>query len=228
MGPSDAPITTENPVMQDLRSGHAWLAVEHLLDDLRPASTDSRDSNNIKEGDARLSGSPIDAGKITDHGQIKSMSLPPGWVEGTPTLGGIGTRSFREVHPVVDPDATLCFFYRGLPVNEALGKTFRNILDMPPHELTQKEMSSISEILRDHDKKGHFTPLSVRTEDFNGKRVLTLNGRLPKTQEDLKEIVVDTEGTGRVVQEIYFQAPIATYPLYIKSVQDAMKSIEWK
>src|SRR5579862_9656937 len=55
--------------------------------------------------------------ELVNHGQIVNMAFAPGWVEGPPHefRAGPGTRSFREFHPQVDPAATLCFYYRGLP-----------------------------------------------------------------------------------------------------------------
>src|SRR5687768_13635992 len=92
--------------------------------------------------------------KITHHGQIAEMSLPRGWVEGSPYAfdGGLGTRSFRETHPPEDPDASLCFFYRGLPIAEDVGKSFKEILEKPPHVLPQPELKLVSEVLRDKSR----------------------------------------------------------------------------
>jgi hypothetical protein len=39
-----------------------------------------------------------------------------------------------------------------------------------------------------------------------------VDGRLNEKQADLKEILVDADGTGKAVQESYFQAPISALP----------------
>jgi hypothetical protein len=220
MGPSDAPLNFDPPKVQDVQYVHAaWQSFENLL----------AGSTKVKQGLDAVSKDSKEPGEtITDRGQIKSMTLPSGWEEGPSTSGGIGTRSFREVHPSEFPDAKLCFYYRGLPASEKAGENFKAILDKPAHILTGAEISSIGEILRGKDDKATFSPLMIKTEDVNGKRVLTVNGRLNERQDDLKEILVNADGTGRVVQEIYFQAPKELYTRYMKDAQNAMNTIEWK
>jgi hypothetical protein len=221
MGPVDAPTLLDKPRMHDVQYVHAKReAFEKLL------SNNSKASN--KGLGASMQGSQSDISTLTDHGQIAKMSLPPGWEEGPATSGGIGTRSFREVHPEADADAKLCFYYRGLPASDEAGKNFKQILDKQPHILTKNEIVSITEILRGKDDPKTFTPVMIRTEDINGKRVLTVNGRLNEKQADLKSILIDAEGTGTVVQEIYFQAPKELYLRYMKAARDAMNSIQWK
>jgi hypothetical protein len=165
---------------------------------------------------------------IENHGQIKKITLPAGWVEGPATKGGIGTRSFREWHPVSDPDAKLCFYYRGLPTSAAAGKKFREVLDKPPHILTKAEITSLGETMRGKEDQSIFSPIMIKTEELNGKLVLTVNGRVTDRQADVKSIYVDADGTGKVVQEIYFQAPKELYLRYMKAAREAMESIEWK
>ena len=178
--------------------------------------------------DARGQGSGSSAPTVANHGQIRSMTLPPNWVEGQSTSGGIGSRLFREVHPVDAPDAKLCFYYRGLPTREEVGNTFSAILAKPAHILSKGEINSISEILRGKDNPKTFSAQMIKTEDINGKRVLTLNGRLIQKQEDVKAILIDADGTGTVIQEIYFQAPKELYLRFMKGARDAMNSIVWK
>jgi hypothetical protein len=172
--------------------------------------------------------STISAPTVVNHGQIRRISLPANWVEGQSASGGIGSRSFREVHPVEAPDANLCFYYRGLPISEETGKHFRAMLNKPPHILTQTEIRSISEVLRGKDNPRKFSAQMIKSEDINGKRVLTVNGRLIEKQEDVKAMLVDADGTGTVIQEIYFQAPKELYLRFMKSARDAMNSIVWK
>jgi len=165
---------------------------------------------------------------IENHGQIARITLPAGWEEGPSTSGGVGVRSFREVHPVHDPDAKLCFYYRGLPTGEAAGKCFREILEKPAHILTKAEIASIGETMRGKDDSKVFSPIMIKTEDLNGKRILAINGRYSERQDDVKSVLVDADGSGRVVQEIYFQAPKELYLRYMKAAREAIESIEWK
>jgi len=169
--------------------------------------------------------------EIVNHGQIDRMTFPQGWVAGEPAPNpGIGSRSFREVYRSDDRDSSMCFFYRGLPVNDQAAQTFRAVLSVPAHELTQAEIEPLSEILRFKTpvKSEQFTMTSARTEDLNGKLVLIVEGRYTGGAEQIYEIYVDADGSGRFVQEIYFQAPKEQYERHFKEASDAINSIRWK
>lgn len=165
-----------------------------------------------------------------NHGQIMEMALPYGWVEGAPYQfrGGIGTRSFREVHPIDAPQAMLTFFYRGLPVSQECGDVFRAMLANPPHTLTEKEIRSLGDALRDKINPDDFLIYYAKTEDYNGKVVLCIEGRYKEVQEDVFEIFVDASGDGRAIQEIYFQAPKDSFAKYAKAAKESIRSIVWK
>jgi hypothetical protein len=83
-------------------------------------------------------------------------------------------------------------------------------------------------MLRERANPEVFHILSARTQDLNGKRVLLLEGRYTEIQKDLYEVFIDADGTGRVVQEVYFLAPKIEYLHYLKAVKIAFSSIEWK
>ncbi len=168
--------------------------------------------------------------EIVNHGQIEKMVVPEGWVEGPrPEYQGIGTRSLREFHPADAPDTQLCLFYRGLPVSDDTGEAFRSILNEPDHELSQEEVEWLKEILRERADPNVFELVSPpRTTFIGGKRVLTLEGFYRGTNKYLQEIFVNADGSGRVVQEIYFIAPQDDYSVHAAAAQQAFNSIAWK
>ncbi len=170
--------------------------------------------------------------KVKDHGQINSMDLPAGWnlkpSEGNP---GIGTRSYQEASPKNNPDVSLSFFYRGLPVPAQDGTNFKNVLEQKPHELSADELRSLSNVLSQK------TPLDsdqfkLRTEELNGKNVLVVEGSYPASRDaaaqQIHELYVNASGDGRAVQEIFYQAPADAYGKYSDQALNALKSIKWK
>ena len=167
-------------------------------------------------------------GESISIGQVSAMSLPPGWKEGKPEKSGTGTSSFREFHPEERPDAKLCFYYRGRRLSEEAGRTFHSILEKPAHILSPVEVQSLQEVLRDRARPDDFSMLVCKTEDLNGKRVLVVEGRYKQTQEETRAILVDSDGTGTAVQEIYYQAPKDDFSKYLLTASSAMKSIQWK
>ena len=166
---------------------------------------------------------------IYDHGQIRHMSIPPGWEEGEPEAYlGIGYRSFREVHPMLDPAAKLCFFYRGGPIRPLPGERFHALITSPAHMLSFSEIKTLGEVLRDRQSPTDFAMTMARTEDISGKRVLVVEGRYLDANDETRALFVDADLTGRVIQEIYFQAPRQLYLRYGRLVRDMMNSIAWR
>jgi len=88
--------------------------------------------------------------------------------------------------------------------------------------------SALSKVLRGKEDPQQFKMIAARTEDFNGKRVLVVEGRDTKSEDDIYAILVDADGSGRVIQEIYYQAPNEIYPKYLREAKSALKSIQWK
>lgn len=188
----------------------------------------------LKLIDARIANQdgPSRTGRIhvTNQGQISDMVLPKGWKVGVQSQNVQGNSDYRDFRPEGDSDsnARLCFFYRGRVTSRASGERFHTLLKAPDHVLSGKELESLKEVLRDKVTPG-FSLLSARTEELNGKRVLMIEGRFVEIQQDVRAILVDANGTtGRVVQEIYYQAPKDSYLRYLKHAKESMNSIEWK
>jgi len=169
--------------------------------------------------------------EIVDDGQVDSMLFPKGWVAGEPAENpGIGSRWFREVYRQDSPDTSICFFYRGLPVADGPAAAFKAVLDGPPHTLSESELQSLPRILE------HKTPLdselfklsSARTEEWNGKMVLIVEGQYTESDDQIFEIYVDADGSGRFVQEIFYQAPSEQFRQFRAEAQKALQSVKWK
>lgn len=167
--------------------------------------------------------------RITNHGQIASMDIPTGWVEGAAKVyAGAGTRYFRQFYAPDIPDAKLCLFYRGLPVQPRSAQTFREVLALPAHTLEESEITALAEVLRDRGDSQQFQMRDIRTEDLNGRRVLVVEGTYDRIQQDTYALCVDADGTGRFVQELYYLAPFIDFVSLKAEADEAIKSIVWK
>ncbi len=164
---------------------------------------------------------------IGDIGQVERMSLPATWQEGQPTPLP-ASAFFKEYHAGSDADVKLCFYYRGQRASQAASAAFRNLLAKPCHVLTPSEIRSVAEIMRNKDDAGEFSMIAASTQLINGRRVLVVEGRFNEKQVDTEALYADCDGTGAVVQEIYYQAPKNRYVLHLKEARDAFKSIVWK
>lgn len=167
--------------------------------------------------------------EIENHGQIRSMSFPDGWqTKEVESFEATPTKSWMEVFAKADPRASICFYYRGAPESYSVGMSFKSILEQPPHTLLPRELKVLSTVLRGKDDPKAFSIITARTADYNDKRVLIIEGRVISSQEDIYALIVDADGSGRVIQEVYYQAPKEVYLKFLRDARSALKSIKWK
>lgn len=165
--------------------------------------------------------------QLNEHGQIKHMEMPGGWLAGPDYSKRLHSASYQEFHPPGQEDCQLGFYYRGRRTSASAGETFTKTLEEAPHHLSGAEYASLQEIVRDKAKNSDFTLKDARTEDLNGKRVLVVEGRYNGNQNDVKHIFVDADGSGTAVQEIFFQAPKEKFGKFIKAAERSMETISW-
>lgn len=190
-----------------------WHAFDWLATTERSAKMDKTQSQGLE---------------LTDRGQINQMRLPHGWVEGNSDSAIAGNGTYLEYHPTANDNVNINFFFRGRAASPAASEKFHSLMEQTPHLLKPEELKGLKEILRDKADEDQFSVLSARTKVWNGKNVLVVEGRYRKLQEDTLAIYVDADGTGKFVQEIYYQAPKAEYNLYLKQAKNSLESIEWK
>jgi len=165
---------------------------------------------------------------VLNHGQIQSMKLPEGWIEGEPRSNVVGRSSLREFHPPDKPEVMICLYYRGLPVGAKAGDCFRTLLSEPAHLLKGAEMKSLEEILGEKADKNSFSVIMPRTENLKGRRVLVVEGQYKVLQTSTYALYINADGAGRIVQEIFFWAPTGSYERYLRDVRQTFQSVSWK
>lgn len=175
-----------------------------------------------------MTGTQVPSLEASNIGQIRKMTIPPAWEKGPDYNNREHAGSYKEFHPYGKTDCQLGFYYRGRRTSETAGQNFKEVLEQESHELTPTEYSSLEETLRDKARAEDFTVKNARTEEINGKRVLIVEGRYNKNQNDSTHMFIDTDGTGTAVQEVFFQAPKEQYAKYAGAAKTAMESIRWR
>jgi hypothetical protein len=159
-------------------------------------------------------------------GQIESMNVPQGWVARGNVRLPAGA-SLVEYHPPGVDSVRINSFYRGSRLADQTSEAFKNSLAAPPHTLQSKELASLGPLLGDKTKD--FDIYFAKTEDLNGKRVLSVEGRYKSgNQASEKTIYADSDGSGSAVQEISYSAQGREYLKYLTDAENAYKSIVWK
>lgn len=166
---------------------------------------------------------------VAGHGQIAKLELPPNWVEKTvtPPLGSLAARGEREFNPPGQDDVKLCLFYRGYPIPASSAEDFKQIISLTPHVLSDDEIDQLTDVLDNLANSEAFELRYARTLDFRGRTVLVVEGLWKVLQHEGLHFFVDADGTGRIIQEVYFTAPKADFDQYVDTVKQALSSVEW-
>jgi hypothetical protein len=162
---------------------------------------------------------------VAGHGQISQLVLPAGWIEGDPSESG--ARLLRPFNLPGNVDVEICLYYRGGPMSDNSAELFANLLKEPAHTLSQHEYDLIWEVLEHASDPRAFQMEKAETIDLNGKRVLAVLGFWPASGLKSYMLMLDADGTGRFVQEIYYSAPADLYATYLSMAQASLQSIEW-
>lgn len=164
---------------------------------------------------------------IENIGALDSMTLPNGWSQGEEKsqIGGLGNS--RQFTTAGNKDIELTIFDRGRRY-ESNSAAFKSILTSAPHSLSDSEKESLGAILGNYNDSRVFAMTDCKTQDLNGKRVLVIAGKWSAAEHESYSILVNPDGEGSNVQEIYFKAPTKQYKLYLPQAMQSINSIKWK
>src|SRR5262249_58084907 len=98
----------------------------------------------------------------------------------------------------------------------------------PQHSVTKQELETVEAVLRDKGNPEYFRLSSARTQAFNGKMVLVVEGHYIEANDEALTVYVDADGKGCTVDELHFRAPETEYKQYMPDVQKALDSVVWR
>ena len=182
----------------------------------------------VRGTDVRIMNMQTTANIVENIGQIRKIRLPDGFVEGPRQENVEGDSSLRTFRRADDPDLRICFFYRGYGVNQPTAEQFCKTLESPPHILSQEELARLVDLFGDKSNPQVFSIAGARTESVSGMPVLILEGTYTPFAERNCTVHLDADGSGRFVQEIFFQAPVERYLTHFPLFSDSLMTIEWK
>jgi hypothetical protein len=164
---------------------------------------------------------------IQNQGQIKSMELPPSWQLIEDYRPGTASPSYVRFGPAMPPNVELYLFYPGRPLPGGVQEALRTILSAKEGQLTAKQIESLSIMLREATLPDAFNFLNARSQDWNGKRVIIVEGRWNQIQQDRFWMFIPHSPDCETHQEVWFQAPVEVYPAQLKFARQALNSIQW-
>lgn len=163
----------------------------------------------------------------SDLGQISSFKLPEGWLEASPAPQMAG-RVLRKFCRSDNQSVRFCIYLRGVPVSNPAAAAFQKVLYADFHDLAAEEIASLAEVLEGMSNESAFQFNAAATNYLNNRRALQVEGRWLKPGEDTLCIFIDTDGSGRYIQQIYFTAPAGLLQAHLSEANSMFTSIEWK
>ncbi|HEY9731161.1 MAG TPA: hypothetical protein V6C89_04580 [Drouetiella sp.] len=164
---------------------------------------------------------------IENQGQIRSMELPPTWQLLDSHVPAAASPSYVRFGPVNVPQVELIIYHAQRPLPREVQESLQSILAAKENLLTKSQIDSLSVMLREASLQGAFNFLSARSQDWNGKKVILVEGRWNDTQQDRFWMFIPDSAECESVQEVWFQAPVAQYPAHLKQARQAINSIRW-
>jgi hypothetical protein len=70
--------------------------------------------------------------------------------------------------------------------------------------------------------------ISFATADFNGKRAVIVEQDWLSTKQTAYQVLVDTQGDGRIIYNLMFVAPKAVYPKFVEHAKATFESSLWR
>ncbi len=196
--------------------------------EIRKMKSESNEKLDKLMQQIKKTGTQKDKISMLNQGQIVRLDMPAGWVQSPEKHTLPATANFVEFHNEKTPEAKVCTYFRGHRISPSAGKTFKSLVKAAPHKLSQEEFLQLGEVVRDKAKDKDFELKKSETINLNGKTVLLVEGTYREIKQSAHAIFIDAEGSGEVVQELFYQAPTASYPLYLNEVEEAFKKITWK
>jgi len=165
---------------------------------------------------------------LSDIGPVSTMVIPADWRPGRQRHNTLGLSFYEEYTPPGEPETILYFYFRGVPLEPEQAGAFKQVLKAPPHTLSEAEVEKIKPLLAGKASPDAFEILSLATELINGKHVLMLTGIYKGEEKPMIELFVDLDGSGSLLHEIEYQAPLDKYTVYLPQMEAAFKSLSWK
>lgn len=166
---------------------------------------------------------------IEDFGCIARMDLPENWLHlPQKKRNEFDLDTLIKFSAPENNEVQICFHSRGRPITEMQAEKFREILRKEPHTLSADEWRRIHEVLNRMATPEECTIASVRTELIKERMVLVAEGRWKDSEYNMYSVFIDSDGSGSIIEEIYFAAPRSDYYKHLTRARQAIKSVEWK
>ncbi|CAN5575910.1 hypothetical protein BH11CYA1_BH11CYA1_21030 [soil metagenome] len=243
--PMDAPHQTI--VQNEKPAGKAFnIHGMHDTHDLQLSKTDHQPEehrslfNRIfeKEGNHSMN----ENHKVTEEGSIRRLAMPKHWQQAMPDISDnksmIGAPMLTEYNPEGDRATKMCYWNRafgGTKESTETAANFTRVLSQEPHHLNQQELKSLQNLIGNgvYANTDSYEVLHAETKKIHGRTVLAVESAYkenPSQPQGRRSygVFINSDGSGRYVEQVYFAAPERTYNSNLKEAVDCINSIKWR
>ena len=164
------------------------------------------------------------APELRDHGQIARMTLPP-WPEvapRTPTRGPV-----KRYQAPGDGRTRLLFSRTATPLPSAQAALFASLLRQAPFRLRSDHLWDLVALTHDMPSPDYFQVDWARTETWNGRAVMIIEGLWKSDGEAEFHMFAGTDDP-EFVDQICFIGPREDFARHKSDILKCFRSIEWK
>lgn len=168
--------------------------------------------------------SAANAVELRDYGQIARMTLPP-WPEvppRTPVLGPV-----KRYQAPGDGRTRLLFSRTGHPLPSDQAALFASLLNRAPCRVGADHLWDLIALTHDMPSSDHFEVHAARTEAWNGRAVMIIEGLWKSDGQEEFHMFVAT-GDPEFVDEICFIGPREDFARHKAEILRCFHSIEWR
>ncbi|MBP9093501.1 hypothetical protein KBI23_20950 [bacterium] len=179
--------------------------------------------------------------RVTEEGSIKRLEMPKNWQQAMPNISDskamIGAPMMTEYNPSGDLATKMCYWNRafgGAKENPETAAAFNRVLSREPHQLNQQELKSLQHLIGNgvYANTDAFEILHAETRKIHGRTVLAVESVYKDNQSQPQGrrsygVFINSDGSGRYVEQVYFTAPEQAYKTNLKEAVDCINSIKW-
>jgi hypothetical protein len=163
------------------------------------------------------------AAAVMSDGRL-AMRMPTNWqlVENGHLPMGTSSMGCR---PKDNPQVELNIFYGGPSFDMDAARKFHELLEKPPHLLSSAELKAVGDTLGNKADHQYFKILSAKTEELNGRTVLSIEGNYTQWPISAQVKYVDSGHDGSSVRAVSYTAPTKDYAKYLLQANKSFKSL---
>lgn len=165
---------------------------------------------------------------LEPHGVMAGLPVPAGW---TWQRRAGGDTQDLWLYPPGRADVVVWSRLVDRPLDEGRARAVRGLLEQPVPEASGVEAAaSLLATVAERSSATYqqdFRPRLLRTEGWNGRKALIVEGQDGRTLEREHARYVDASGCGRLVQVVAYRAPAPLYDHYLEAVKTLLAAVRW-